>query len=127
MSQNVLVLGASHKLDRYSNKAIRMLLDYKHNVLARGNKSGFIETVEVNTENVLFKDVDTITLYLNPMNQKGFYDYIVQLNPKRVIFNPGTENKELQLQLIKNGILFEEACTLVLLRTNQFELQKTVF
>ena len=127
MSQNVLVIGASLKLDRYSNKAVRMLIDYKHNVYARGNKSGFIESVEVLTQNLDIHALDTITLYLNPMNQKSFYDYIIQLKPKRVIFNPGTENPDLQELLTKNGILFEEACTLVLLRTNQFEIQNIVY
>ncbi len=127
MSQNVLVLGASHKKERYSNMAVRMLLDYHHQVFARGNKSGFIESAEVVTENKPFDDIDTITLYLNPTNQKVFYEYILSLKPKRVIFNPGTENKELQKHLSENGILFEEACTLVLLRTNQFELENSIF
>lgn len=126
MSQNVLVLGASHKKERYSNLAVRMLLDYNHHVFARGNKAGFIESAEVVTENQPFEDIDTITLYLNPTNQKVFYDYMLSLKPKRVIFNPGTENKELQLLLSENGILFEEACTLVLLRTNQFELENSI-
>lgn len=127
MSQNVLVIGASQKSVRYSNMAVRLLLEYKHNVYARGNKSGFIESVEVLTQNLDIDNLDTITLYLNPMNQKAFYDYILKLKPKRVIFNPGTENPDLQEILSNNGILFEEACTLVLLRTNQFEIEKTVY
>lgn len=127
MPQNVLVIGASHKKERYSNMAVRMLLEYEHHVFARGHKTGFIEETKVVTENVLFPNIDTITLYLNPTNQKDFYNYILELKPKRVIFNPGTENEELQMLLADNGILFEEACTLVLLRTNQFGLENLVY
>ena len=67
-----------------------------------------------------FKDVDTVTLYLNPKRQKGYYDYIISLKPSRVIFNPGTENPEFYLLLKKHNIAFEQACTLVLLSTNQY-------
>ena len=66
------------------------------------------------------KNIDTVTLYLSQANQVSFYDYVLSLNPDRVIFNPGTENKEFQDILDRNGIKTEIACTLVLLSTNQY-------
>ncbi len=69
---------------------------------------------------IIYNDVDTVTVYLNPKRQKPFYDYIVSLKPKRVIFNPGTENPEFYSILKDNNIPFEESCTLVLLSTNQY-------
>jgi len=68
----------------------------------------------------LHEDIDTVTLYLNKKTQVSYYYYIVALNPKRVLFNPGTENPELENLLTKNNIAFEEACTLVLLSTGQY-------
>ena len=68
----------------------------------------------------IYRDIDTVSLYLNPERQEEFYDYIIELKPNRVIFNPGTENPDFYKRLIRNNIGYEEACTLVLLRTNQF-------
>jgi predicted CoA-binding protein len=65
-------------------------------------------------------ELDTVTLYLSPENQKPFYNYLLELKPKRIIFNPGTENEELQLLAQEAGINTLEACTLVLLRTGQY-------
>ncbi|GAL66544.1 hypothetical protein JCM19301_3022 [Jejuia pallidilutea] len=67
-----------------------------------------------------YKAIHTVTLYLNPNRQKAYYNYIVSLQPKRVIFNPGTENPEFYNILKENNIAFEAACTLVLLSTNQY-------
>ena len=69
---------------------------------------------------MIFNDIHTVTLYINPRIQKEYYDYIVSLKPKRIIFNPGTENEEFEAIARKNNIEAIEACTLVLLRTNQF-------
>lgn len=121
MTEKVLVLGASLKADRYSNIAINMLLDYGHEVTAVGNKIGEVRTISVIKEipgNIQF---DTVTLYLNPKNQEPYYQSILKLKPKRVIFNPGTENPIFMGLLRDAGIFVEIACTLVLLRTNQFE------
>jgi hypothetical protein len=118
--KKTLVLGASLKPDRYSNLAIVRLLAKEKNVVAFGVKSGVIEGVQIETSLVPFQDIDTITLYLNPTRQQAYYDYIISLNPRRVIFNPGTENEELSAMLRLNGILAENACTLVLLSTNQY-------
>lgn len=118
--KKTLVIGASLNLSRYSNLAIHKLIAHGHEVVALGKKTGNIESVEINTEKVSYKDLDTVTLYLNPTNQIEFYDYIISLKPKRVIFNPGTENPEFYQILRKNNIPFEEACSLVLLSTNQY-------
>ena len=121
MGLKTLVIGASLNEDKYSNMAVKLLTEYHHEVVAFGIKSGVISKVFIDTELKDYKDIDTITMYVNPERQKDFYNYIINLKPRRVIFNPGTENKEFQELLKNEGILFEEACTLVLLRTNQFE------
>ncbi|WP_413512681.1 CoA-binding protein [Myroides odoratus] len=118
--KKTIVLGASENIERYSNKAIRMLREYGHPVVAHGLRMGQVVDVDIATDLIGYNDIDTVTLYLNPQRQVDFYDYIIRLQPQRVIFNPGTENPELYKLLIKNNIGYEEACTLVLLRTNQF-------
>lgn len=120
MSKKTLVIGASLKPERYSNLAINRLVDYKHHVVAYGLRAGNVAGISIDTELMPYKDIDTITLYLNPDRQKAFYDYIVSLRPERVIFNPGTENPEFQNILKQENISFEEACTLVLLSTDQY-------
>lgn len=117
-----MVLGASLKEERYSNKAIKLLREYGHEVIAIGLRSGPIGDVTITTEKAAYSDVDTITLYLNPSNQIAYEAYIFEIAPKRVIFNPGTENPDFQARLAAKGIKCEVACTLVLLRTNQFEV-----
>lgn len=118
--KRTLVLGASLKSSRYSNLVTHRLLQSGQEVFALGNKQGQIASVVVTTEKVEIPDLDTITLYLSPKRQMAYYDYIVALNPKRVIFNPGTENPELYKLLEDNGIYYELACSLVLLGTNQY-------
>lgn len=118
--KKTLVIGASTNPNRYSFMAIQKLTKYGHPVMAIGNKEGEVSGVRITKEKVMFEDIDTITLYLNENNQKSFYDYILDLKPKRVLFNPGTENEELQKLLIKNNIAFEEACTLVLLSIGKY-------
>lgn len=115
MNKKTLVLGASIKPNRYSNMAIRRLLEHGIEVKALGNKNGEILKIEINTSKELFENIHTVTLYLNAKNQESYYDYIVGLKPKRVIFNPGTENVAFEKILTKNNIEFERACTLVLL------------
>ena len=115
-----MVLGASLKPNRYSNYAINRLADKLYEVVALGLKRGTVSGVDIETELLPFKNVDTVTIYLNHKRQEPYYKYIVSLNPKRVIFNPGTENPELYKILKENNITFEESCTLVLLSTNQY-------
>lgn len=120
MNKKTIVIGASVKPDRYSNKAVRKLLKYNHDVIALGFENGNIDTVPIETEWKNHEMVDTITLYLNPQRQKEYYKYILDLKPKRIIFNPGTENNELEQMAIDRQITVIEACTLVLLSTGQY-------
>jgi predicted CoA-binding protein len=120
MKSTTLVFGASVKPDRYSHMAVIKLRNYKHDVVAFGMSSGEVSGVEIDTELIAYKDVDTITLYMNPKRQKAYYDYLIGLQPRRVLFNPGTENPEFYTELHKHGIAYEEACILVLLSTNQY-------
>ena len=120
MKQKVLVMGASENTVRYSNIAANMLLDYGHDVHQWGRRAGEVRGVPIQTELPNIDDLDTITLYLGPQNQPPFYDYILNSGTKRVIFNPGTENPELMQMLTEKGIHSEVACTLVLLRSEQF-------
>ena len=120
MAKKTLVLGASLNPSRYSYSAINRLRTYNHEVVAIGLREGKVADVTLHTNLMSFTEVDTVTLYLNPSRQKGYYDYIVSLNPKRVIFNPGTENSEFQNILKQHNIAFLEACTLVMLGTGQY-------
>jgi predicted CoA-binding protein len=120
MNKKTLVIGASLKPQRYSNIAIHKLVTYNHEVVAFGLREGEVAGVAIDKNLMPYKDIHTVTLYLNPERQKPFYDYIVSLHPERVIFNPGTENSEFQNVLKQHQIIFEEACTLVLLSTNQY-------
>ncbi|MDX1278101.1 CoA-binding protein [Oceanihabitans sediminis] len=120
MNKRTLVIGASLNPDRYSNMAINRLVNHNHETLAIGLRNGEVAGVNIDTELKPYEDVDTVTLYLNPKRQEEYYDYIVSLKPKRVIFNPGTENPEFYAILKENNIAFETACTLVLLGTNQY-------
>ena len=119
-SKKTVVLGASANPSRYSYLAINRLVAHNHPTLAIGLKEGKVGDVNIITEHPEEKDVDTITLYLNPLNQKPYYDYILSLHPKRIIFNPGTENDELIELARQQGIKTMEACTLVLLSTGQY-------
>lgn len=117
---NTLVIGASLKPNRYSNKAINKLVNHKQPTLALGLREGEVAGVSIETEKIVFENVDTVTLYLSPKRQPEYYDYILQLKPKRVIFNPGTENPDFYELLKEKDIHVEVACTLVLLSTNQY-------
>ena len=118
--KKTLVLGASDNPSRYSYLAIQRLKNYGHPVVAIGRKKTMVSDVPVDTEQKEMKDIDTVTLYLNPHNQKQYYDYILSLKPKRVIFNPGAENDELADLARKNNIEPLEACTLVMLSTGRY-------
>jgi predicted CoA-binding protein len=118
--KKTLVIGASLNPSRYSNLAINRLVNHQHPVEAIGLKKGEVAGITISTEKVNFDDIDTVTLYLNPQRQAEYYDYIISLKPKRVVFNPGTENPEFYEILKKNNIENEVACTLVLLGTNQY-------
>lgn len=118
--KKTLVIGASNNPHRHSFMAVNKLIQLDHPVVLIGIKKGAIANHEIVRKDKVFKDVDTITLYLNPKNQKEYYLYILETHPKRVIFNPGTENPGLQILLKENGIEFTEVCTLVLLSTGEY-------
>ncbi|QOD60557.1 CoA-binding protein [Polaribacter haliotis] len=120
MKKKTLVLGASLNENRYSNIAIKRLRGKEVPVVAIGLRVGVVADVTIATEKVDFKDINTVTLYLNPTRQVAYYNYIISLKPKRVIFNPGTENMDFIKLLKENNIESEIACTLVLLSTNQY-------
>ena len=119
-SFKTLVLGASENPSRYSNMAVKRLRQYNHEVIAIGLRKGKIDDVEIITEHPELADVDTITLYLSAKNQIPYYDYILSLKPRRIIYNPGAENTELEQLAEKAGIENLEACTLAMLGTNQY-------
>ncbi len=118
--KKTLVLGASTNPSRYSYFAIKKLTSHNHPVVAVGLKVGNVGNIDIKKGQPEIEDIDTVTLYLNPTNQKPYYDYIISLKPKRIIFNPGTENEELEELARKNGITPMEACTLVMLGTGQY-------
>jgi len=119
-SKKTLVLGASDNPQRYSYLAMSRLRGRGHPVVAIGRKPVAVGDVTIETEKKDFPGVDTVTLYLNPRAQKEYYDYILSLHPKRIIFNPGAENEELARLAQANGVQSLEACTLVLLSTGQY-------
>ena len=120
MKKKTLVLGASENPSRYSHLAMLRLQSHGHPVVAVGKVAGNVSGMEILTTPPQSEDVDTVTLYLNPTHQKAYYDYILSLHPKRIIFNPGTENEELERMAEERGIRAQEACTLVLLSTGQY-------
>ena len=118
--KKTLVLGASDNPARYSYLAIHRLKSHGHPVVAIGRKNTIVADIPVEKEKKSFDQVDTITLYLNADHQKEYYDYILSLKPKRIIFNPGAENNELAELANQNNIQPVEACTLVMLSTGQY-------
>ena len=118
--QKTLVIGASLKPHKYSNIAVKKLIEKSIVTEAYGLKEGSIYGIQIKTNFNDFQNIDTVTLYLNPKRQEEYYNEIINLKPKRVIFNPGTENPEFYKLLQENNIQVDIACTLVLLATNQY-------
>ena len=118
--KKTVVLGASDSPMRYSYLAVRRLKSYDHPVVAIGKKTGMIDDTKIITEHPPMDDIDTVTVYLNPAHQQQYYNYILSLKPKRIIFNPGAENSELENIAKQNGITPVNACTLVMLGTGQY-------
>ncbi|MFT4023246.1 MAG: CoA-binding protein [Flavihumibacter sp.] len=119
-SKKTLVLGASANPNRYSYLAVNKLRAAGHPVEAIGRRAVQVNDVQVRTGTDPLRGIDTVTLYLSPENQQPYYDYILGLHPKRIIFNPGAENEELAGKARAAGICPQEACTLVLLSTGQY-------
>jgi predicted CoA-binding protein len=119
-TKKTVVLGASQNPSRYSYLAIQRLRAHQHPVVAVGRRVGQVADVDISKDHKVEPDVDTVTLYLNPKNQVEYYDYILNLHPKRIIFNPGTENDELIKMAKENKIEPVMGCTLVMLSTGQY-------
>ncbi len=118
--KRTLVVGASEKPHRYSNKAIRKLLRYGHEVVPLAPRPGQVHGVPFITGNPPVEGIHTITLYVGPTRMTEMHDYLLSLNPKRIIFNPGTENELFRQRAEKQGIETVENCTLVMLETGVF-------
>lgn len=118
--KRTVIIGASTNPERYSYKAAHKLSEHGHEICLIGIKSGELLGVPIHTDLVAFEGIDTVTLYVSAKNQVPYYEYIIGLQPKRVIFNPGTENDEFAERLNSLGIQPEVACTLVLLSTNMY-------
>lgn len=118
--KKTLVIGASSREGRYSNLAVKQLNRHGYEVVALGVEEGSIDDVPIITGKPELKDIDTITLYINPFRQEEFYDYILDLKPKRLIFNPGTENIAFMWRAKLEGVEVLDACTLVMLSTGQY-------
>ncbi|GAA4919433.1 CoA-binding protein [Mucilaginibacter defluvii] len=118
--KKTIILGATTEPGRYANLAANRLVKLGYTIVNVGLKSGDVAGVNIEKPEIIHNDIDTISLYINPLNQATLYDYILLTNPKRIIFNPGAENPVLELLARKRGIQTEIACTLVLLNTGQY-------
>lgn len=120
--KRTLIVGATPNSYRYAYLAAEMLMDYDHEIVPIGIKRGEILGVQIQDirQKPPLKNIDTITLYIGPQHQPEWYEYLISLKPNRVIFNPGTENREFRRLAEANGIEVVEGCTLVMLRTNQY-------
>ncbi len=118
---HVAVLGASTNSERYSNKAVAMLLEHDYRVTPVNPSGAEIHgIISAKSLEDIDSPVDTLTMYINAERSTALQDSILKLNPKRIIFNPGSENTELEEACLNAGIMIEQACTLVLLKTGQF-------
>ena len=119
-NKKTLVLGATPDESRYAYLAANRLVKHGHDIINVGIKKGEVAGVVIEPADELHNDVDTVTLYIGTRNQPPLYQYILDTKPKRIIFNPGTENVELENMARKQGIETIEACTLVMLATGQY-------
>ncbi len=118
--KKTVVIGASENPERYSYRAVVSLFKHGNEVIAVGLKEGMILNIPITKEKKHIDNVDTVTMYVGAQNQPGWYDYILSLKPKRIIFNPGAENNEFAALVSKNGIEVVEACTLVMLSVGNY-------
>ncbi|MHA4893107.1 CoA-binding protein [Pedobacter sp. PWIIR3] len=118
--KKTLIIGATPNPTRYAYRAAQMLRAKGHEIVNVGIKKGEVAGVEIEKPGEIHHDIDTITLYIGQDLQEGYHDYILKTHPKRVIFNPGTENQKLEELLLENAIEPVSACTLVLLSTGQY-------
>ena len=122
MSKKTVIIGATPNTARYAYLAAEMLTEYDHEIVLVGVKTGevFGNKILNIREKPAIENVDTVTLYIGAQHQPEWYNYIFSLKPKRIIFNPGTENNTFEQLAEEQGVEALEACTLVMLRTGQF-------
>ncbi|WP_346238227.1 CoA-binding protein [Niabella insulamsoli] len=120
MNKKTLVLGASENPSRYGHMAVKRLRARGHDVIAIGRREGIVEDVAIHKGTPNVEEIDTVTMYMNDQNQKEYESYILSLNPKRIIFNPGAENRQLAQKASEQGVEVINACTLVMLSTGQY-------
>lgn len=120
--KKTVIIGASPSPWRFSNKAAHLLKQFGHTIVPVGIKKGKVADTEILdiSKQPSIEDVDTVTLYVNPTNQQPWYDYILQLSPQRIVFNPGTENPELAQMAKAKGITTINHCTLIMLRSGEY-------
>lgn len=115
-----LVIGASSNPERYSNMAIHALRNKNHEVIALAKRAGKVSDISIQTNFPINEDIHTVTMYVGAKHQPEYYKALLDLNPERVIFNPGAENLELSDMLEIKGVETIEGCTLVMLSTDQY-------
>jgi predicted CoA-binding protein len=119
-NKKTLVIGASLNPERYAYRAVKLLRKFGHPVEAIGLKEGEIDDVQIHRNKELFTNVHTVTMYLGPKNQTEYYQYILEMKPQRIVFNPGTENPEFESIAKANSIEVVEDCTLVMLNRGAY-------
>lgn len=121
--KKTVIVGATPNPSRYAYLAAESLVLHRHEIVPLGIKKGIVQGKQILDirERPLISEVHTITLYIGPQHQPEWYDYLIGLHPKRIIFNPGTENPTFEKLASEAGIEVLEACTLVMLRTGQFD------
>lgn len=117
-----VIVGATDNPSRYAYLAASMLREYNHEIAPIGIKTGTVQGTEIQDIRTRpdIKDVHTITMYIGPQHQPEWYDYLLSLKPKRIIFNPGTENEAFEKMAEAQGVEALEACTLVMLRSRHY-------
>jgi len=119
-NKKTIVIGASSNPERYSYRAVKLLRKFGHTVVAIGIKEGEIEDIQIQKNKIFINEVHTVTMYVGPKNQPEYYQYILELKPKRIVFNPGTENPEFESMAKSQSIEVVEDCTLVMLNTGTY-------
>jgi predicted CoA-binding protein len=118
--KKTLIIGATNNPGRYAYKAANRLVEAGHEIVPFGIKKGEVAGIEMINDWQQFEGVDTVTMYVGAPRQDEYIDKIISINPKRVIFNPGTENPIFEEKLKAANIEAEIACTLVLLSMNSY-------
>ena len=118
--KKTLLIGASLNAERMSNRVAKLLAQQEYETILIGNRDGSINENKIYTSLPDLKNIDTVTMYLAPEKQSQYYNYILSLQPKRIIFNPGAENPELARLAVENGIEVINVCTMVMLTIGNY-------